>query len=604
MKRQILFVVLLIAFVSGPQVSAAERDIFYLGVALDQAGARGAWQRIGDEGKWKGVLGGVILNDRLYTAEKDGRLYVSNLESGERKAIGRVEFGDTLFVFGAGDHLYSIEKNGCLYRVSPRDGTWVQVGEDNAFEAVKAGAVCNGRLYTVEMDGSLHAADLGNGKRTQVGKAEFKDIRALFSAGDKLACVNKDGNLLRVDPANGTLTRVGPEAGWKGTRFASVLRDQVYAIEGDGTLRSAAMADGKRKQLGKAEFGETAFLFAGGKEIYTIENDGSLYVVNVIPRESLGAFDCYPREFEQAFRQQGKDHYRNFTTQMVLGERATRAGILKGLAWLREKATANDLVVMYLTCHGGLDPEQGWGVETADNESLWGHEIKAELAKLPCGVVFFLETCHSGGFAHAHKKDPAVPANVTVICACSGKQEVGNQLDIAALEGLYGRADFDKDGVVTVDELIRYVELRYQELWPEAEKPPDHLRPVIVKSKTMPGSMPLTKPSSQLAAIFHKGDIWSAVVEKQEGEDYHVHVLGWDPQPGMYFLTNKVTRDCICLPNEGPPLLVEQNHTWYPARMLSKQGEKYKVHYLGYQEEEVVTRERIKYPFVGKGGGK
>jgi hypothetical protein len=61
-----------------------------------------------------------------------------------------------------------------------------------------------------------------------------------------------------------------------------------------------------------------------------------------------------------------------------------------------------------------------------------------------------------------------------------------------------------------------------------------------------------------------------------------------------------VTRDAICLPGDGQPLLVEQNGTWYPARLLKKDGDKYKVHYLGYNEEEVVTKERVKYPFVGQ----
>ena len=47
-------------------------------------------------------------------------------------------------------------------------------------------------------------------------------------------------------------------------------------------------------------------------------------------------------------------------------------------------------------------------------------------------------------------------------------------------------------------------------------------------------------------------------------------------------------------------LVVEQNGTWYPARLLGREGARYRVHYLGYNEDEVVTRQRIKYPFVGQ----
>src|SRR5262249_12091426 len=89
--------------------------------------------------------------------------------------------------------------------------------------------------------------------------------------------------------------------------------------------------------------------------------------------------------------------------------------VMDGLAWLRKNTTKKDLVVLYLTCHGGVDPNEGWGVETADGRSLWGHEIKVELGTLPCHVLVLLETCASGGFARPHKNDPPVPPNVTAL---------------------------------------------------------------------------------------------------------------------------------------------------------------------------------------------
>jgi hypothetical protein len=211
-----------------------------------------------------------------------------------------------------------------------------------------------------------------------------------------------------------------------------------------------------------------------------------------------------------------------------------------------------------------------------------------------------IETCTSGGFALAHKNDPAVPPNVTALCACSGKQSTDNQLDIAVAEALYGRADFNQDGVVDLDELIRYVELRYKEWWPDPKKAKDRETPVLVKARTLAGPLPLTNVSADLAAVVHDGALWSALLEKKNGDQYQVHLLGWSSTPGPYFLTNTVTRDFICLPDDGRPLLVEQNGIWYPARLLKREGAKYKIHYLGYDEEEEVTRERIKYPFVGQ----
>lgn len=335
---------------------------------------------------------------------------------------------------------------------------------------------------------------------------------------------------------------------------------------------------------------------------------GDLYILGVAfnqrPNKTQGvdSYNWCPEEIERLFRAQAKSFHRNIRVQQVLGKRATKAAILDGLAWLRKNATANDFVVMYFGCHGATDVEQGWGVDTMDRKQLWGHEIKAELAKLPCQALVFIETCGSGGFGQAHKKDPPVPANVTAFCACSGKQHVNNELDMAVAEALYGRADFNRNGVIELDELIRYFQLRYREFWPEPKTTPGGASPVVVKSPRMPGTMPLTRVSPALVSVVHNGTWYGAIQEKRDGNRYQVHMLGWSSRAGSYFLTSSVTREFVCLPADGRPLLVAQRGRWYPARLLQKQGTSTKVHYIGYAEDEVVAPERIFYPLVGELG--
>ena len=62
--------------------------------------------------------------------------------------------------------------------------------------------------------------------------------------------------------------------------------------------------------------------------------------------------------------------------RLVKGAKATRAGVLDGLAWLRKTATKKDFVVMYIGCHGSNDPTGGWNFETADGQTFWGRDIK------------------------------------------------------------------------------------------------------------------------------------------------------------------------------------------------------------------------------------
>jgi hypothetical protein len=599
-RRFYLLAVLLIVPLSA-RAAGPDGDLYLLGVALNQAGIPGGWAGVGEGGAWKDTLAGAVLKGKLYSTESNGALYVTNLANGKWQPLGKAEFGDTTFMFAGPDKLYTIEKSGNLYRVDPATGGWEQVGDAGGWKNTQAGVVLKGKLYTTEAGGALYATDLATGKWKQVGKAEFGKAAFLFAAGDKLFSLDKDGSLYRVDPGDGGRSRVGGEAAWKGTKAGAVFDGRLYTAEANGTLTVTDLDNGKREQLGKAEFGNTRFMFAGKDEVYTIETDGTLYRVFVKPTDSIDGFNWCPEEVEKVFHDQGGAYYRGLSSRQVLGKKATHAGVMEGLAWLRDKATKKDLVVMYLGAHGFTDPNEGWGIETADEKTLWGHELKAELKKLPCPVLLFIETCTSGGFASAHKNDPEVPANVTVLCACTAQQTVDNQLDLALAEALYGRADFNKDGVVDLDELIRYVERRYPEYWPNGKKAEDSVDPVIVKAKAVPGTLPLTKVSPDLAMVVYKDGFGSAVVEKADGDKYKVHLLGWSSRPGEpYFRTSAVTRDAICLPGDGQPLLVEQNGTWYPARLLKKDGDKYKVHYLGYNEEEVVTKERVKYPFVGQ----
>lgn len=67
---------------------------------------------------------------------------------------------------------------------------------------------------------------------------------------------------------------------WADTKHAVVLGGKLYTIEVSGALYVTELPSGVWRQLGKAEFGNTKFLFAGTTNLITIENDGSLFRVN------------------------------------------------------------------------------------------------------------------------------------------------------------------------------------------------------------------------------------------------------------------------------------------------------------------------------------
>ena len=91
-------------------------------------------------GEWADTKHAVVYNGKLYTIEKSGALYVTELPSGKWLQIGKVEFGNTKFLFAGAENLVTIESDGSLYRVSAADGSWGRAGKAGDWKNTMLGA--------------------------------------------------------------------------------------------------------------------------------------------------------------------------------------------------------------------------------------------------------------------------------------------------------------------------------------------------------------------------------------------------------------------------------------------------------------------------------
>ena len=66
---------------------------------------------------WKDTVTGSTLGGKLYTIEKSGVLYETNLDSGKWKQLGKADFAKTAFSIAADKNIYTIEADGNLYEV-------------------------------------------------------------------------------------------------------------------------------------------------------------------------------------------------------------------------------------------------------------------------------------------------------------------------------------------------------------------------------------------------------------------------------------------------------------------------------------------------------
>ena len=303
-----------------------------------------------------------------------------------------------------------------------------------------------------------------------------------------------------------------------------------------------------------------------------------------------------PEGFATVMRSQGAPLYREIHGKVLVGRSATKRELMDGIDWMCENAKADDLVMLFIACHGNCT-KAGESVFATNTGSVRPREIKVKLGKLPCPAIVVNDACQSGNWPKEFDGDP-MPPNVTALCCCLSTQVSGIEFDITLFEALYGKADFNKDGIVDLDEAIKYCELRIREV--QGGK----LNPVLHKASNLKKSLPLTKANPDLVSVIHKREVFAAVVDHKHGDTYEVRVIGFD-KPGNAGLgggtvPNKFNRANVLLPTDPPPLMAKKEGGWYPACLLGKEGNAYKVRFIGSDGASVVSAENVRHLFAGR----
>jgi hypothetical protein len=77
----------------------------------------GSMSAIGQAGDWGTTIAGVGLNDKLYTIDGTGALYVTNPLDASWSQIGRSEYANTKFMCAVNNKLLTIENTGTMYAI-------------------------------------------------------------------------------------------------------------------------------------------------------------------------------------------------------------------------------------------------------------------------------------------------------------------------------------------------------------------------------------------------------------------------------------------------------------------------------------------------------
>ncbi|MFM2067957.1 MAG: hypothetical protein RLZZ584_2866 [Pseudomonadota bacterium] len=195
---------------------------------------------------------------------------------------------------------------------------------------------------------------------------------------------------------------------------------------------------------------------------------------------NLGLAAKDARDFAAAMTGQQAKLYQRVETRILLDTQATRAAVLDGLKWLRSAALPGDVAILFVAGHGVSDAADTYyflphdmNVDKISMTGVSEHHFRSTLSAIPGRTLFFVDTCYAGkSVGRFSRREVNRLANglasaelgVIVFSGSAPRQESledpvwGNgAFTKAVVEGLSGRADFRREGVVTHKGLDYYV---------------------------------------------------------------------------------------------------------------------------------------------------
>lgn len=104
-----------------------------------------------------------------------------------------------------------------------------------------------------------------------------------------------------------------------------------------------------------------------------------------------------------------------------------------------------------------------------------------------------------------------------------------------------------------------------------------------------------THKVGEAITVLWEGRPYDAKVLKTAGDFQLITYPGWSAAYDEWVLSNRIVEGDT---KNNTSVMVEWNGKWYPAHILKTEGEKYYIHYAGYDEswDEWVGKDRIKFP--------
>ncbi|MCM2369320.1 caspase family protein [Aporhodopirellula aestuarii] len=209
--------------------------------------------------------------------------------------------------------------------------------------------------------------------------------------------------------------------------------------------------------------------------------------------------------FAKLWEPQQGPFYREVQAKILVDEHANRTEILDGMDWLVRSVTQRDLAMVFIAGHATMDTRNKYYFCTHEMDpkrlrstALPYSEIVQLIQDLPCKVLLFADTCHSGAatgalgatrsFGDEPWSDIVSDEIGAVLFASSMPRQLSMESDIwghgaftrAIIDGMTETSsDIDGDGYINLIELDQQISNRVQKLT-EGQQTPSTAKPSTI----------------------------------------------------------------------------------------------------------------------------